>query len=193
MRNDPYSTRSDHELMLQVRENDAGAFTELFKRYEKELRWFFATLSRDQHLAEDLVQETFLRVWRARESYQPLGRVSGYLFEIARNLWLNRKRDVGRRLVVNPSLGEEVLALVAAEASSQPEEALLAKERQRRIETAIDALPERLRIVFLLSHFEGMKYREIGEALKIPEGTVKYRMHEAVHQLRRELGDLEED
>ena len=68
---------------------------------------------------------------------------------------------------------------------------LLAKEQQRRIEAALDELPEPLRIVFLLSHYQGMKYREIAEALSIPVGTVKYRVHEAVHRLRETLHDLD--
>lgn len=183
--------RSDHELLLQVRESDVEAFAEIFRRHEKRLKWFFQVLSRDEHQSEDLTQDTFLRLWRCRESYQPTGRFESYLFEIARNLWLNCRRDMTRRPAVDFSADEHVLELVAAEAASQPEAVTLARERRQRIEAAIDALPEPLRIVFVLSHLQGMKYREIGEALNIAEGTVKYRMHEAVMGLRNELKDLE--
>ncbi|MBI3921441.1 MAG: RNA polymerase sigma factor [Armatimonadetes bacterium] len=191
MQHNRYSPMSDHELMLEVRKSDADAFAELFHRYEKRLRWFFHVLCRDIPLAEDLAQETFLRIWRSRESYQPTGRVEGYLYEIARNLWLNHKRDQSRRPRTEEGAGESVLERVAAEAASQPEHVVLERERRRRIEAAIGELPESLRIVFVLSHFQGMKYREIGEALIIPEGTVKYRMHEAVMRLRETLKDWE--
>ena len=109
---------SDHELMLAVRDSDVEGFAALFDRYAKRLQWFFSVLGRDEHLAEDLTQETFLRVWRVRDSYAPSGTVEGYLLRIARNLWLNWKRDAARRPALDLAAGEHVLAVAAAEVAA---------------------------------------------------------------------------
>jgi len=187
---------SDHELMRKVAEGEEEAFAELIRRYEASLVRFFTQLSRDEEIAHDLSQEVLIRLWQARKRYEPTGKFTAYLFQIAKNLWLNEREKL-RRCPPPESLEEaqengqlDALAFARADLSSQPEEVLLAQERRRRIRAAIDALPDKLRLVFVLSHREGLKYREISEALSIPVGTVKYRMFEAVRRLREELRDL---
>ena len=189
---------SDHELMRRIREGDEAAFAALIRRYQAELISFFTSLARDAGLAEDFTQEVFIRLWQARERYTPNGRLPAYLFRIARNLWLN-ERDKQRRRPGLESLEQaatqgqlDALEFALADISSQPEEILLARERQRRIRAAIDALPEKLQLVFVLGQLQGHKYREIAEMLHIPVGTVKYRMFEAVRRLREELQEMME-
>ena len=189
---------SDIDLMLRVSEGDTVAFAVLMERYRPRLSGFFRSLGAAPEAAEDLLQETFIRLWGARERYRPEARFSTYLMEIARNLWLNERDRVRRRPAMAPLEGTGgaagALELAQADARAQPEEVALARERRDRILAAVDALPERQKLVFVLSQSEGMRYREIAESLRIPEGTVKYRMHEAVHALRRALdGLLEED
>jgi RNA polymerase sigma-70 factor (ECF subfamily) len=186
---------SDHELMRRVREGDSDAFAELIRRYRAELVSFFTHLAQDANLADDLTQEVFIRLWGARERYEPTGKFPAYLFRIARNLWLN-ERDKRRRCPPPESLEEaaengqlDALEFALADLSAQPEEVLLARERRRRIRAAIDALPDKLQLVFVLGQIQGHKYREIAEMLRVPVGTVKYRMFEAVRRLREELKD----
>lgn len=190
------SMDSDHEPMRRIREEDNEAFAELIRRYQAELRWFFTHLSQDPTLAEDLTQETFICLWQARERYEPTGKFVAYLFRIAKNLWFN-ERDKRLRRPATESWEEatangqlDALEFARADLSAQPEEVLLARERQRRIRAAIDALPVKLQLVFVLGHLQGHKYREIAEMLHIPVGTVKYRMFEAVRRLREELKDI---
>lgn len=192
-------TESDLELMLRVREDDCDAFAELMRRHRRRLIGFFIGLSRDADLAEDLFQETFIRIWRARERYQPTAKFSTYLLEIAKNLWLSERERWRRRMAMgsldDPDAVErpDALGIAAAEVSELPEEALLRHEGERRIKAAIDALPPRLGLVFVLSQVEGYKYREIAGMLGIAEGTVKWRMSEATLRLRETLGDTEEE
>ncbi|MBI3944872.1 MAG: sigma-70 family RNA polymerase sigma factor [Armatimonadetes bacterium] len=185
---------SDIEMMLQVQESDAEAFACLVARYRARLSRFFSSLGAPPDVADDLLQETFVRLWQARERYRPEARFSTYLMEIARNLWLNA-RDRALRAPAQVSLDEDTrrpdaLALALADSRADPEAVVLARERRRRIDAAIDTLPQKQQIVFVLCHFEGMRYREIAASLGIPEGTVRYRMHEAVHALRRMLDGL---
>ena len=192
---------SDLDLMLRVRDDDHEAFAELMDRYRDRLISLFASLSRDGDLADDLFQETFIRLWKARHRYQPTARLSTYLIEIAKNLWLNEKprwkrRQQTRSLSDDGADGDEAegrldaLQIAAVDVAGMPEEALLQKERSRRIEAAVGDLPPHLALVFSLSQMEGYRYREIAAMLGIAEGTVKWRMSEAVHRLRESLSDL---
>ena len=190
---------SDLELMLRVREDDREAFAELMRRYRPRLVAFFRGLSRDADLAEDLFQETFIRLWRARARYLPTAKFSTYLLEIAKNLWLSERERWKRRQATqsldDPDAVErpDALRLATAEVGELPEEALLRRERERQVRAAIDALPPHLGLVFVLSEVEGYKYREIAAMLGIAEGTVKWRMFEATRRLRELLGDLEKE
>jgi RNA polymerase sigma-70 factor (ECF subfamily) len=190
---------SDLELMLRVRAHDSDAFAELMRRYRARLIPFFFSLCGDAELAEDLYQETFIRLWRARERYLPAAKFSTYLIEIAKNLWLNERARWRRRMEMAsldaPAAEErpDALRVAAADLRELPEQVLLRKERERRISEALEALPPHLSLVFTLSHFEGCKYREIAAMLGIADGTVKWRMAEATRRLRETLRDLWEE
>lgn len=181
---------SDIELMLRVRAGEVAAFRELLARYREPLRRFFASLLADRSQADDFVQETFLRLWLTRDRYEPTGRFSTYLFQIGKHYWLNQRKKF------RPDLGATAFdaELQAGPlAITQPETILLQRLRDARIRRAIAALPERYRLVFELSHFEGCKYAVIASRLDIPLGTVKSRMAEAVRRLRAALTGEEDE
>lgn len=186
----------DVELMLLVQQDDAAAFAELMRRYRDRITGFFRGLSQDDGLSEDLFQETFIRLWSARKRYEPRARFSTYLLEIAKNLWLSERQRWKRRAELQ-SLDErdddhpDVLSVIAADLREIPEEVLLRKERERQIRDAVNDLPLSLAAVFILSHSEGFKYREIAVMLGIAEGTVKWRMSQAVRKLREQLHDFQ--
>lgn len=168
---------TDIQLMLRVRQGDLEAYRLLVQRYRAPLRRFLAAMLPDPASAEDAVQETLLRLWLLRERYEPTGKFSTYLFQIARNHALNvRKRLEGEARRIAPAASEET-----------PEGALLRRERAAGVEEAIQMLPPLYRAVFLMSHRDDLKYAEIGARLGIPVGTVKSRMAEAVRRLRSQL------
>ncbi|MCK6481715.1 MAG: sigma-70 family RNA polymerase sigma factor [Planctomycetaceae bacterium] len=182
--------------MLRARAGDAGAYAELYDRWSGPLLRYFFHLSHDREASEDLLQETFLRVWRAAPRYEPRARFSTYLFQCGKNLWINERAKVLRRpLKVSldaPLDGEEDgptrVDGIDSGAPLPPEEVVRA-ETGRRIREAVEGLSDKLREVFVLAGFQELPYRDVAEILGIPEGTVKSRMWAAVRQLRERLGE----
>jgi len=167
------------ELMLRVKAGDRAAFEEIFRLYQKPLTNYLYRLTGNRARAEDLLQDAFLRLWKAAPTYEPSAKVSTYIFRIAHNLFLN---DAARR--------EKTLESMEAETRSDPASDLNRREIQSAVQKAIEALPEGEREVLLLSEYNGFKYAEIAEILGIPVGTVKSRMFSAVQRLKEALKGL---
>jgi RNA polymerase sigma-70 factor, ECF subfamily len=183
----------DTELMELVRGGDIPAFDELYRRYQGPIKRFLFELTWDQDTAEDYLQEVFVRLFRARERYQPTGKFSTYLFQIAKNYYLERRRNGLRRPEQNlVSIDGDPFRNIRANERVEPETHLMEAYRQWRIRRAIGSLPDGQRMVFVMSHFEGMKYVEIADILGIPMGTVKSRMSIAVSKLKSFLKEDEE-
>jgi RNA polymerase sigma-70 factor (ECF subfamily) len=175
---------TDIELMLRVRSGDVAAFRELVERYRGPLWRFFAAVLEDRSRADDFVQETFLRLWLARERYEPTGRFSTYLFQIGKHYWQNQRPKLGREISLDGCSPE---LIIEPSGATQPETVLLERYRQARVRRAVAMLPGHYRAVIELNHFEGLTYAEVAGRLGIPVGTVKSRMAEAVRRLRRSL------
>ena len=173
----------DTELMGRVKAGDRAAFAELFAVFEKPILNYLFRLGRNRALAEDLLQEAFLRVWKAAAGWEPTAKVSTWIFRIAHNLYLN---EAARRR-------EKALEGADEPTHDDPSADLRRKELQAAVKKAVDALPEGEREVLLLSEFDGFKYAEIAEVLGIPVGTVKSRMFSAVQRLKEALKDLQRD
>jgi RNA polymerase sigma-70 factor (ECF subfamily) len=169
------------ELMLRVKAGDQAAFAELYSLYQRPLVNYLYRLSFNRSLSEDLLQETFLRIWKAAATYEPTAKVSTYVFRIAHNLFLNESAK--RR--------EKALEGADNEMRADPASDLGRREVQSAVKKAIEELPDGEREVLLLSEYNGFKYAEISEILGIPVGTVKSRMFSAVQRLREALRGLE--
>lgn len=183
---------SDLDLMLRVRQGDAGSFDELLRRYRTPLVKYFCRLVRDQALAEDLAQEAFLRVYKARHRYRPDARFTTWLYRIATNLALNAIRDVkGRpRQDANNSGedGENTFEFVDPRATAEQE--LIETDRGRLIREAIEALPENQRAAVILHKYQDVDYRQIAKVLKVSESAVKSLLFRAYETLRMRLEPL---
>jgi len=181
--------RSDEQLMLAAADGDDDAFGALTLRLRGMVCRFLHHLGCDAATAEDLAQDTLLRLWASREAYEARGTLRAYVLTIAKNRWLSWVRDCGGPQLW-PQVQDEALdrLLFAQDRVSRSLEGrLLDRYRAERIRSAIAALPERQRLVFALAHLHDMPYAEIAQLLGIAEGTVKSRMHRAVAGLRREL------
>jgi len=180
-------TLPDEDLMLRLKSGELEAFNVLMKRHKDSVLNFCYRLTGHREEAEDITQEVFIRLFKSAESYYPKARFTVFLYTIARNLCLNYL-DRERRRPDMLSLDEGVEAVEKVHSKQPlPSEELERKMIMQTIEKAINGLPENLRIVFVLSLYGGLKYREIAELLDCPLGTVKSRMAEACRRLRRKL------
>lgn len=170
--------------MLRVRDDDAGAFEELVRRYQPRLVRLMQTLAPRTDLAEDLTQETFLRVYRARQRYEPGAKFSTWLFTIAGNVARNAKRTASRRHEISemdaPRFaggGDDsgpMLATTALDASGMmPVRLAEGDERARLVRAAVASLSDRQRMALILSRFENMNYVEIAETMGLTTKAVK--------------------
>lgn len=171
----------DVRLMLSFREGDASAFDALYERWAGPLLRYLERMLRDAAAAEELVQETFLRVYRARDRYQPEARFSTWLYRIATNLALNelrrpRRRDRHARFDAE---GEPDAAPQLAVDTSPPDDVAHARRLGAAVAAEFEALPERQRAALWLSAVEGLPYAEIAATLDITESAVKALVHRA--------------
>ena len=177
---------SDETLMAAVRRGESSALVPLFERHCRRLYGFLRGLLGSSSAAEDLVQETFLRVLRHRRSYRLGKAFLPWVLRIARHAaWAHLKR-LKRMPVVE--LVEGVPELAAA---GSPEEHQLERERAARLTRALQELPVKDREVLLLSYFDGLRQREIAGIVGTSTGAVKVRVHRAKTALKRCLEDPE--
>lgn len=170
----------DVQRMLQVRAGNAAAFEELVAAYQARLLNVLEHLVGRRDLAEDLAQDVFLRVFRARHDYQPEAKFCTWLFTIANNVASNALRSRSRRREVSQPLRppdrSDVLAienLAVAGSAQMPARQLDRAERADMVRQAIAALDEPERMALVLSRFEGLSHAEIGQALGRSEKAVK--------------------
>jgi len=188
----------DLELMLAVRRGDASSFEELLRRYRGPLVGYFSRMLRDPAMAEDLAQETFMRVYQARERYEPDAKFTTWLYRIATNLALNVLRD---RKEVAPSseqdfegeTGEPGDASRIPDGRPTAEQAMMVSERQRVIRQAVESLPERQRAAVVLHKYQEVDYRQIAKVLGVSESAVKSMLFRAYEALRLRLEPLLEE
>lgn len=174
---------TDEEAMRLVRvSGDHGAFTRLVARWEQPIRRLCVRMTGDQHRGEDLAQEAFARVFANRHRYADGKRFSTWLWRIALNLC----HENARRLAVRGERSIEFVD-VSNDASHGPHEHAVESERAAMVREALARLPESHRAVVVLREYENLKFREIADVLDVPEGTVKWRMAEAMQQLTRAL------
>ena len=190
--------RSDVQLMLDVKAGDEQSFALLLQRYRSPLVNFLFRMVRSREQAEDLAQEVFLRVYRAREEYVPSAKFTTWLFRIATNLALNSVRDnryqrleVSLDAPVNPDSedGDEK-TLDVAEKHPNIEQHLVEETRKKMIRHAIDKLPEKQRAAVLLHKYEELDYGEISKILECSESALKSLLFRAYETLRVELAPL---
>ncbi len=180
----------DVQLMLQVRDDSAAAFEELVTRYQSRLLAVLQHLVPRREQAEDLAQEVFLRVYRARKRYEPQAKFSTWLFTIAHNVARNARRSQARRHEINVAGADDdggppAIDQMALEASGlMPTRILDKAERAEVVRLAIDALSERQRMAMLLAKFEGMSYLEIGQAMDLSLQATKSLLSRARENLR---------
>jgi RNA polymerase sigma-70 factor (ECF subfamily) len=191
------TTLPDADVAALAKNGREEAFRELVRRYERPVFSLIYRMVRDREVAEDLSQETFIKVLNHIDRYRPEFKLSSWLFKIANNLTIDHLR---KRHVDTISMDGSPHAATAAEIEAtsfdiegrgeSPLEELESRELGTAIEQAIARLRPEYRSCILLRHVEGRSYEEIATTLDLPLGTVKTYIHRARHELRNALAHL---
>jgi RNA polymerase sigma-70 factor (ECF subfamily) len=190
--------RSDVQLMLDVKAGDQQSFELLLQRYRTPLVNFLYRMVRAREEAEDLAQEVFLRVYRARKDYVPSAKFTTWLFRIATNLALNSVRDnryqrmeisLDAPVTMDAEDGDEK-PLDIAEKHPNIEQYLVEEARKKMIRHAIDKLPKKQRAAVLLHKYQELDYGDIAKILECSESALKSLLFRAYETLRVELAPL---
>jgi RNA polymerase sigma-70 factor, ECF subfamily len=190
---------ADEALMLRYQRGEVRAFELLLTRHRKPIFNFILRYVGSREVAEDLLQETFLRVIKGAENYKQQAKFTTWLYTIARNLCVDqsrrRKHRRAQSLDAPLSRGEDdsgtLLDVVAGEDMPSDRQAV-SKQLHQTLHQAIAALSEEQREVFLMREFLDMPFKDIAEVVGVPENTVKSRMRYALEKLRLELDEYKD-
>jgi len=184
----------DVRLMLEVRDGSASAFEELVLRYQSRIIAVLEHLVGNRDQAEDLAQEVFLRVYRARHTYEPSAKFATWLFRIVNNVAMNALRSRARRreqtVPFRPGDSQHFEALddaIQVPSGQIPARRLDKLEMREVVRLAMESLNERQRMAVLLCKFEGMSYADIAAAMKLSPKAVKSLLSRARAKLREIL------
>jgi RNA polymerase sigma-70 factor (ECF subfamily) len=195
----PLAELSDDELVQRARARDMGAFEALVDRHEEKIYRLAMRFVRNETDAREILQETFLSAWRNLDGFQGKAQFASWLYRVAVNAALMQLRSQRRHPQVGvDELTPEALGEAARVAgpglgagddwSKRPDEQFQSDELRRQIQSAVDALPESQRAVFLLRDVDGLSTEETGELLGLTVPTVKTRLHRARLALREAIG-----
>jgi RNA polymerase sigma-70 factor (ECF subfamily) len=183
----------DAELMLRVREGDAGSFALLLERHRSPVIHFLYRMVQNQAVAEELAQDVFLRVYRSRASYEPTARFTTWLFRIATHLALNQIRD-RRHDRASESIDDDPrrdgLILQLPDRMPTVEQRMLRDVRLDEVRQAIGALPAKQKAAVLMHKYQEMEYTQIAGALGCSESAVKSLLFRAYETLRSRLSHM---
>jgi RNA polymerase sigma-70 factor, ECF subfamily len=187
----PSTAAEDDALMVRLQGGDRTAFDQLYERYQGPLWAYFFRNTRDPQLAEDLAQETFLKLHSRFWDYLPSGRFKGWLFRIAHNLLIDDVRRKSHDALLHASKrqakeDDDVMQRIADDLLP-PETAVEKQEVAEVIERLLDEIPSDQRETFTLHHFQNLSLPDVADAMDVPLATCKSRLRLAREKLSEKL------
>lgn len=184
----------DRERVARWQAGDESAFEELVRIHERRVFGMLYRMMGTREEAEDVAQETFLSLHRHGRSFRSEARFSTFVYRVAANAALNRRRSLGRsrtrvrRLEIRQAAGDDLPS-----APRSPEDATEGSEMTAQVHLALQRLAPAMRLPLVMYEMEGLSYGDIAKSLDVAEGTVKSRIHRARQVLRRELAPVVEE
>lgn len=174
-------SHDEKRLLLQIAEGDETAFTTLFHQYKQQIYAYALRFTRNVSLAEEIVQDVFLKIWVHRQSLPEVDRFEAYIYVTARNISFNCLKKMAREKARQENWdGEAITILTATEEEVHT-------DYKRIIIQAVDRLPPRQKLIYTLRHERGLKYDEIAQHLQISPNTVKVHLVQALRSIRSHL------
>jgi RNA polymerase sigma-70 factor (ECF subfamily) len=192
---DAWSRLSDAEIMLRVAAGDEAGFPLLVEKYRRQMMHYMYRMVHNQAIAEELAQEVFLRVYRARASYRAEAKFSTWIYRIATNLGVNHARDTrhereAHAVYLDQPDPETGVSPDVADSSPTVEQDMLREARLAAIRKHVMALPERQRTAVLMHKYQDLDYKQIGAVLKLSESATKSLLFRAYQTLRERLKEF---
>ena len=182
---------TDEELIARFQEGDEQAYTELVNRYRDKLMTFVYRFVNDMEQAEDIIQDTMLKLYTHKHYYRNIAKFSTWIYTIAGNLAKTELRKRKSRKVTNLSqMGPEDRDYELPSVAPETDEVVQSEYIEKNIQAAIQNLPLHFRTVTILRDIQELSYEEISKIVEVPLGTVKSRINRARLQLQKELKDL---
>lgn len=173
---------SDKHLLLAAAQGSQGAFVALFHRYKSKLYGYTFRLTASEELAEDVVQDVFMKLWADYHSLAAIDNFGSYLFRASKNQVLNHFKRMAHETAIVSELFRD-----GEQGGNNAHEWLAAKEVEQVLKSVVEKLPPQQRAVYLLSREDGMSHEEISELLKISPNTVKNHIVQAMGTIRAQL------
>jgi RNA polymerase sigma-70 factor (ECF subfamily) len=171
-------------LLEKIRQNDKSAFTIVFSNYYRDLTLFAFNFTKDKDIAEEIVQEVFVKFWENKNVITIESSLKSFLLKSVQNKCIDWLRHLKSR---DKFVAESKLNL--ADFENNTEEYLLWSDLSQTIEILLNKLPDELSLTFRLNRYDGLKYVEIAEKLNVSVRTIEVRIGKALHLLRSELKD----
>lgn len=176
---------TDEHLFARFIEGDENAFNELVDRYYRQIYRFLVRFTGQEHLAEDLIQEVFIKLYKSAATFDPNKRFRPWIYQIAANTARDHLRSASRngKRVSFKNTGEEAettLDQLVPGVTASPDQAFIEKETSEKVKETLIQMQDQLREILILAYYNQLPYKDIADSLGIPLGTVKSRLHKAV-------------
>lgn len=172
------------ELQTRVAQSDESAFAEVYIHFDKRLIHFAASLVRSREIAEEIVEDVFVKVWNNRAGITEIDNLSVYLYVAVKNKALNVLSQKAKDLLIAPF---DYLDIPSPDLSANPYDLMITSEMMGRMQQAIEALPPRCKMIFKLIREDGLKYKEVSAILNISVNTIDSQMAIAVKKICESL------
>ena len=178
-------TNEEQLLVESVQRGELPAFQELVEKYKQKVYYMALDMTGNHHDAEDLSQEVFIKVYTSIKDFRGDSKLSSWMYRIAMNTCIDKTRRKRLKLVeFDDKVAEK------PEVKDDPQKAMESLAMQKQIDQALQKLPPRQRMIFVMRHYNELLLKEIAEALQISEGTVKAQLFRAIQKLQKELAFL---
>ena len=179
---------TDEELIAKFQKGDVGAFNQIVLRYKDRLLNFIYRFMNDIDKAEDLVQDTFLKLYTHKHSYKEIAKFSTWLYTIAGNLAKTELRKIKRRKTFSVTdLSYHDKEFIISDVDTGPDEDIISRNLEKNIQSALNELPNEFRTVIILRDIQELSYEEISSIIGVPLGTIKSRINRGRLKLQKLL------
>ncbi|MDG3581185.1 RNA polymerase sigma factor [Galbibacter pacificus] len=172
----------DHFLFIKLKQDDIAAFEAIFSHYRLPILKFIVSYAKSVEVAEELTQETFIRLWESRATLNAQKSCRSFLYTIAKNLSLNYLRSNTKEEILKQELWDRVKM-----AQANPEERIVFEEYQTIFNQILEELPQKKRTIYIMSKYEGRSNEEIATTLGVTKKTVKNNLWETLRIIKDRL------